>query len=76
MPLVTRWTGRETKALREALRMTTAELGDKLGVSDRIVARWEAQSARRPASGPSTRPRSTRCWPCRTETCTAGSPDS
>ena len=44
MPLVTRWTGRETKALREALRMTTADLGDKLGVSDRIVARWEAQS--------------------------------
>lgn len=42
MPLVTRWTGRETKALREALRMTTAELGHKLGVSDRIVARWEA----------------------------------
>ena len=42
MPLVTRWTGRETKALREALRMTTAEMGDKLGVSDRIVARWEA----------------------------------
>lgn len=44
MPLVTRWTGRETKALREALRMTTIDLGDKLGVSDRIVARWEAQS--------------------------------
>lgn len=42
MPLVTRWTGRETKALREALRMTTAEMGHKLGVSDRIVARWES----------------------------------
>ena len=44
MPLVTRWTGRETKALRQALRMTTAELGHKLGVSDRIVARWESHN--------------------------------
>ncbi|MGL5861096.1 MAG: SUMF1/EgtB/PvdO family nonheme iron enzyme, partial [Phycicoccus sp.] len=43
MPLVTRWTGRETRALREALRMTTAELGMRLGVSDRIVARWESR---------------------------------
>jgi hypothetical protein len=34
MPLVTRWTGRETKALR----MTTAEVSERLGVSDRIVA--------------------------------------
>jgi DNA-binding transcriptional regulator YiaG len=38
MPLVTRRTGRETKALRDALRMTTAELSERLGVSDRIVA--------------------------------------
>jgi formylglycine-generating enzyme required for sulfatase activity len=40
--LVTRWTGRESRALREALRMTTADMGERLGVSDRIVARWEA----------------------------------
>ncbi|MGW6941373.1 SUMF1/EgtB/PvdO family nonheme iron enzyme [Streptomyces xanthophaeus] len=41
MPLVTLWTGREIKALREAARMTTIEFAEKLGVSDRIVTSWE-----------------------------------
>lgn len=41
MPLVTLWTGREIKALREAARMTTIEFAAKLGVSDRIVTSWE-----------------------------------
>jgi len=41
MPLVTRWTGREIKAIREALRMTPLDLAHKLGVSDRIVVVWE-----------------------------------
>ncbi|MFF2902730.1 SUMF1/EgtB/PvdO family nonheme iron enzyme [Streptomyces sp. NPDC057966] len=42
MPLVTQWTGVETRALREAARMTLAEFAQKLGVSDRAVAKWEA----------------------------------
>lgn len=42
MPLVTKWTGREVKALREAIRMSLMEFAEKLGVSDRIVSRWEA----------------------------------
>jgi DNA-binding transcriptional regulator YiaG len=42
MPLVTKWTGREVKALREAVRMSLMEFAEKLGVSDRIVSRWEA----------------------------------
>ena len=41
MPLVTQWTGREIKAFRTAIRMSLLEFADKLGVSDRIVSRWE-----------------------------------
>lgn len=41
MPLVTQWTGREIKAFRTAIRMSVLEFADKLGVSDRIVTRWE-----------------------------------
>ena len=46
MPLVTKWTGREVKALREAVRMSLMEFAEKLGVSDRIVSRWEADGER------------------------------
>jgi formylglycine-generating enzyme required for sulfatase activity len=42
MPLVTQWTGREVKALREAGRMTLMEFAEKLGVSDRAISKWEA----------------------------------
>jgi formylglycine-generating enzyme required for sulfatase activity len=41
MPLVTQWTGREIKALREALRLSLFDFAGQLGVSDRIVSRWE-----------------------------------
>ncbi|MFI9081187.1 SUMF1/EgtB/PvdO family nonheme iron enzyme [Streptomyces sioyaensis] len=41
MPLVTQWTGREVKALREAARMSLMDLAEKLGVSDRIISKWE-----------------------------------
>src|SRR3954452_15855812 len=41
MPLVTQWTGREIKALRAAMRMSLFDFSERLGVSDRIVARWE-----------------------------------
>lgn len=46
MPLVTKWTGREVKALREAVRMSLMEFAERLGVSDRIVSRWEADGER------------------------------
>lgn len=42
---VHRWTGRETKQLREALRMTQRQFAEHLGVSDRAVAKWEAGGA-------------------------------
>jgi formylglycine-generating enzyme required for sulfatase activity len=41
MPLVTQWTGREVKALRDALRLSLCDFAEQLGVSDRIVSRWE-----------------------------------
>ncbi|MFE7214826.1 helix-turn-helix domain-containing protein [Streptomyces sp. NPDC001698] len=44
MPLVTKWTGREVKALREAVRMSIMEFAEKLGMSDRMFSRWEADS--------------------------------
>lgn len=45
MPLVTQWTGREIKAFRSAIRMSVLEFAHKLGVSDRIVTRWETGGA-------------------------------
>ncbi len=39
--LVTEWTGRETRALRVALRMTVAEFAKSLQVSTNMVSRWE-----------------------------------
>ncbi len=45
MPLVTQWTGREIKAFRTAIRMSVLEFAHKLGVSDRIVTRWETGGA-------------------------------
>ncbi|MFC7024793.1 helix-turn-helix domain-containing protein [Promicromonospora thailandica] len=39
---VHRWTGRETKQLRQALRMTQRLFAEHLGVSDRVVAKWES----------------------------------
>lgn len=41
MLLVTQWTGREVKAIREAARLSLVEFADQLGVSDRIVSKWE-----------------------------------
>jgi DNA-binding transcriptional regulator YiaG len=47
---VGRWTGREVRALREARRMSVREFAAHLGVSDRMVSKWEA-------GGPGLRPR-------------------
>jgi 8-oxo-dGTP diphosphatase len=38
-----RWTGREARALRLALRMTYIEFARYLGVHDRTVAYWHAR---------------------------------
>jgi transcriptional regulator with XRE-family HTH domain len=38
---VVRWTGRETKALRLAMRMTVRKFAAHIGVSDRMVSKWE-----------------------------------
>jgi DNA-binding XRE family transcriptional regulator len=39
---VTVWTGREVRALREAKRMSVREFAKHLGVSERMVSKWEA----------------------------------
>jgi transcriptional regulator with XRE-family HTH domain len=48
--LVPTWTGREVRALRAARRMSVREFAAHLGVSDRMVSKWEA-------GGTSIRPR-------------------
>ena len=39
---VQRWTGRESRALRHALRMSVRVFAAHLGVTDRAVSKWEA----------------------------------
>ena len=48
--MVPLWSGREVRALREARRMSVREFAAHLGVSDRMVSKWEA-------AGESIRPR-------------------
>lgn len=49
MVAVNQWTGRETRLLRQALRLTVREFAEDLGVSVRTVSKWEARgSARTP----------------------------
>jgi transcriptional regulator with XRE-family HTH domain len=42
MATVGRWTGRETRSLREALRLTVRDFAEDLGVSPRTISKWEA----------------------------------
>ena len=42
MSTVPQWSGREVRALREARRMSVREFASHLGVSDRMVSKWEA----------------------------------
>ncbi len=42
MVTVQRWTGRESRALREAMRMSTRSFSGRLGISDRSVTKWES----------------------------------
>jgi formylglycine-generating enzyme required for sulfatase activity len=39
---IQKWTGRESRALREALRLSVRDFAAQLGVSDRAVSKWEA----------------------------------
>jgi formylglycine-generating enzyme required for sulfatase activity len=40
---VQRWTGRESRALREAKRMSLRDFAGHLGVSERLISKWEAE---------------------------------
>lgn len=42
MTTVRQWTGKEVRALRSAKRMSIREFAAHLGVSDRMVSKWEA----------------------------------
>ena len=42
---VRRWSGLEIRALREAQRMSLREFAARLGVSDRMISKWEAGGA-------------------------------
>ncbi|MBC9006902.1 DUF5919 domain-containing protein [Micromonospora aurantiaca (nom. illeg.)] len=42
MTTVQKWTGRETRALRQALRMSIRDFSAHLGVAERTVSKWEA----------------------------------
>lgn len=43
MTIVGRWTGREAKLLREALRLSVRDFAARLGVGVRTVNKWEAR---------------------------------
>ncbi|HEX6968126.1 MAG TPA: DUF5919 domain-containing protein [Micromonosporaceae bacterium] len=42
MTTIQKWSGRETRALREAMRMSIREFASYIGVSERTVSKWEA----------------------------------
>ena len=50
MATVRQWSGKEVRALREARRMSIREFAEHLGVSHRMVSKWEA-------GGPAIQPR-------------------
>lgn len=41
MTMVQQWSGREVRALREARRMSVRDFAAHLGISDRMVSKWE-----------------------------------
>lgn len=45
-PIVLEWTGAEVRALRRARRMSIRDFAEHLGVSDRMVSKWEAGGER------------------------------
>ena len=45
MAMVRKWTGRESHALREAMRLSQRDFADQLGVTGRTIWKWEAGGA-------------------------------
>jgi transcriptional regulator with XRE-family HTH domain len=45
MATVDRWSGRESRMLRQALRQTVRDFAEDLGVSPRTISKWEAGGA-------------------------------
>ncbi|MHA6798299.1 SUMF1/EgtB/PvdO family nonheme iron enzyme [Bounagaea algeriensis] len=45
MATVQQWTGVEVRALRDAMRMSIREFAAHLGVSERMISKWEAAEA-------------------------------
>ncbi len=45
MATVRKWTGRESRALREAMRVSQRDFADQLGVSAKSIANWESGGA-------------------------------
>ncbi len=45
MTIVDRWTGREAKLLREALRLSVRDFAARLGIGLRTVNKWEARQS-------------------------------
>jgi transcriptional regulator with XRE-family HTH domain len=43
---IQKWTGREARALREAMRMSVRDFASRLGISARAVSKWEAGGER------------------------------
>jgi transcriptional regulator with XRE-family HTH domain len=41
-PVINTWTGREVRLLREAMRMSVRDFAAHLGISDRMVSKWES----------------------------------
>lgn len=48
--VVLRWAHAEVRALREARRMSIRDFAAHLGVSDRVVSKWEAGAQPRPVN--------------------------
>ncbi len=46
MDMVRRWTGHESRALRQAMRLSVRDFAAKLGVAARTVTKWEAEGIR------------------------------
>jgi DNA-binding transcriptional regulator YiaG len=42
MAMIRKWTGRESHALREALRVSQRDFANQLGVSAKAIANWES----------------------------------
>ncbi len=59
MVTVQRWSGREARLLRDALRMSLRDFAAYLGVSDRTVSNWEAGAMAYTSLAPSLRAFST-----------------